>query len=174
MPPTMHVTLVEPEIPPNTGTIARLCLATGSRLHLVGRLGFRLDEKTLLRAGLDYWQHVDVVQHDTFADCERGIDSSNVHFFSAHATRPYTDAQFTSSSMLVFGPETRGLPKSLLKERDNVWTIPQFDPRVRSLNLAVSAAIVLYEALRQIGWDNVRAQMPDAASAASTPREDAE
>lgn len=151
----LHVALWEPEIPPNTGNIARLCAATGSTLHLIGRLGFRLDERSLRRAGLDYWHAVTIVRHASLADFEvwrraQGHDPGRSFAFSAHAARPYTDARFHDGDCLVFGSESRGLPAETLAQFDNrVLTIPMPAAKVRSLNLASAVGIVLYEALRQ-------------------------
>ena len=146
---SLHVALIEPDIPQNTGTAARLCLATGTVLHLVGRLGFRLDDRHLKRAGLDYWQHAQIEQHVDLANCREQLPHSPVFYFSAHATRLYNQATFPPNSLLVFGSETRGLPQSLVADEQRCLRIPIFDPRVRSLNLATAVAIVLYEAIRQ-------------------------
>jgi tRNA (cytidine/uridine-2'-O-)-methyltransferase len=108
--PMLHVALFEPEIPPNTGNIARLCAATGTPLHLIGRLGFRLDEPSLRRAGLDYWQHVDVRRHATLAEFESVLAGCRVFCFTVHATAPYTRAAFRAGDCLLFGSESRGLP----------------------------------------------------------------
>jgi tRNA (cytidine/uridine-2'-O-)-methyltransferase len=149
-----HVVLVEPEIPPNTGNIARLCLATGSRLHLVKPLGFSLDEKSLRRAGLDYWQDVDLRIWDSFdqlfEDAGGGEGTARFHFLTTKASQAYWSASFQPGDYLVFGRETKGLPESLLeKHPDRLLTIPMPGDAARSLNLATSAGIVLYEALRQ-------------------------
>lgn len=153
-----HVVLVEPEIPPNTGNVARLCAATRAPLHLVGKLGFRIDEHAVRRAGLDYWHLVDVKTHETLADAERAIDDERPfgrvprrYFFSGHATRSYLDVKFELGDVLIFGKESVGLPDQLLQERaDEVVGIPM-SGLVRSHNLANSVAIALYEALRQTG-----------------------
>ena len=151
MSPKLHVVLVEPEIPPNTGNIARLCAATNTVLHLVEPLGFRLDDKTLKRAGMDYWQHV--TWHtwpgwDTFREAH---PQARLHLLTTKTTRPYTQARFEPGDFIVFGRETKGLPESLLAANaDACLTIPMANPEVRSLNLATAAAIVLGEALRQV------------------------
>jgi tRNA (cytidine/uridine-2'-O-)-methyltransferase len=153
-----HVVLVEPEIPPNTGNVARLCAATRAPLHLVGKLGFRIDEHAVRRAGLDYWHLVDVRTHETLADAERVIDAERSfgrvprrYFFSGHAKQSYLDVKFELGDVLVFGKESVGLPEQLLRERaDEVVGIPM-SGLVRSHNLANSVAIALYEALRQTG-----------------------
>jgi tRNA (cytidine/uridine-2'-O-)-methyltransferase len=153
-----HVVLVEPEIPPNTGNVARLCAATRSPLHLVGKLGFRIDEHAVRRAGLDYWHLVDVQTHETLLDAEAAIDRERPfgrtprrYFFSGHAERSYLDVQFELGDILIFGKESVGLPESLLEQRaEEVIGIPM-SGLVRSHNLANSVAIALYEALRQTG-----------------------
>ena len=147
----LHVALWEPEIPPNTGNIARLCAATETRLHLIGRLGFRLDDRSLRRAGLDYWRHVDLVRHATLEEFQAAVPAERVYCLSAHATTPYTRASFRDGDCLLFGGESRGLPPGLLERHaDRVLTIPMPAGKVRSLNLATAVGIVLYEALRQI------------------------
>lgn len=144
--------LVAPEIPPNTGSIARLCAATRLRLHLVRPLGFSLDDRYLKRAGLDYWPHVDVRVHDDWPALQAQLPSARAHFFSARASRSYTSVNYAPGDVLVFGCETKGLPADLLAaHRDETWTIPIFSPDVRSLNLSNAVSIVVYEALRQIG-----------------------
>ncbi|NNE91634.1 MAG: tRNA (cytidine(34)-2'-O)-methyltransferase [Verrucomicrobiales bacterium] len=148
----LHVVLIEPEIPPNTGNIGRLCLATGSVLHLVGPLGFSLDEKSLRRAGLDYWKDVELRLWDRFEDLEaeagKAESSAEFYFLTTKTDYPYWNAKFTDGDYLVFGSETRGIPESLLKRHsENCLTIPQESGR--SLNLATSVGIVLFEAVRQ-------------------------
>jgi tRNA (cytidine/uridine-2'-O-)-methyltransferase len=146
----LHVALWEPEIPPNTGNIARLCAATGARLHLIGRLGFRLDDKSLKRAGLDYWDAVDVVRHVTFAEFEAAIAPARIWCVDNPAETTYTRAEFRDSDCLLFGSETKGLPDGV-RERfaGRLLNIPMPTGHVRSLNLATAVGIVLYEALRQ-------------------------
>jgi tRNA (cytidine/uridine-2'-O-)-methyltransferase len=147
-----HVALWEPEIPPNTGNVARLCAATGSRLHLVGRLGFRLDDKHLKRAGLDYWPAVDLVRHVTGDDFFAAVDGSRVWAVETPADRPYVAADFRDGDVLLFGSESKGLPPGV-RDRFAGRTvgIPMPTGTVRSLNLATAVGIVLYEALRQTG-----------------------
>ncbi|MGD8823765.1 MAG: tRNA (cytidine(34)-2'-O)-methyltransferase [Myxococcales bacterium] len=145
-----HVVLVEPEIPPNTGAVARTCGATQSPLHLVGRLGFRIDDHAVRRAGLDYWHLVDIHRHESFETFEKSNPTIRIHFFSAGASRSYLEAEFEPGDALVFGRESVGLPPDLLQGRDRVWGIPTLGA-VRSLNLSNAVAIVLYEALRQNG-----------------------
>jgi tRNA (cytidine/uridine-2'-O-)-methyltransferase len=146
----VQIALWEPEIPPNTGNIARLCAATGARLHLIGRLGFRLDDRDLQRAGLDYWPDVDLARHDSLPEFERSV-RDRIVCFSAHASVPYTQANFRDGDCLLFGSESRGLPPSVLERyRDRAFVIPMPTGKVRSLNLATAVGIVLYEALRQL------------------------
>lgn len=146
----LNVVLIEPEIPPNTGNIGRLCLSTGACLHLVGPLGFSLDDKALKRAGLDYWQDVDLHRWDSFEQLKKSADSqATFYFLTTKTQRSYWDASYLGNDYIVFGAETRGLPQSLLEEYESeTLTIPQKNGR--SLNLATSVGIVLYEALRQL------------------------
>lgn len=149
----MHIALFEPEIPPNTGNIARLCAATGTDLHIIGVTGFRMDDRTLKRAGLDYWQHVRLHHHIDLAALYQSLPLSRFLYLTTKATRLYTDYNFEKNDCLVFGPETRGLPENVLeKNRENCLTIPMLNKNIRSLNLATSVGIVLYEALRQTGF----------------------
>jgi tRNA (cytidine/uridine-2'-O-)-methyltransferase len=146
----IHVVLWEPEIPPNTGNIARLCAATGTPLHLVGRLGFRLDDATLRRAGVDCWPHVQWHRHDSLADFEATCPG-RVFCFSARAKIAYTSVQYQPGDALLFGGETAGLPDSVLeRHRERCLTLPMPSGQVRSLNLATAVGIALYEALRQL------------------------
>jgi tRNA (cytidine/uridine-2'-O-)-methyltransferase len=147
-----HIVLIEPEIPPNTGNIGRLCAATGSHLHLVGKLGFSIDDKQVRRAGLDYWPEVKLHRWDSLAEVRQQHPEARFWYTSKKASRAYTKANFAPGDFLVFGKETLGLPEELLEqEADHALRIPIFSPAVRSLNLANSAAILLYEALRQTG-----------------------
>lgn len=146
----MHVALFEPEIPPNTGNIARLCAATNTPLHVVGATGFRMDDRTLKRAGLDYWSEVTLHRHIDLPALYDALPDSRFLYLTTKASRPYSDFSFAPDDCLVFGPETRGLPNELLAANpDLCLTIPMPNPAVRSLNLATSVGIVLYEALRQ-------------------------
>ena len=152
----LQVALWEPEIPPNTGNIARLCAATATPLHLIGRLGFRLDERSLRRAGLDYWNRVTIERHASLADFEdwrrlQGHDADRCFVFSAHARRPYTAIAYRRGDCLLFGGESHGLPaETLARFGERVLQIPMPAGTVRSLNLATAVGIVLYEALRQL------------------------
>ena len=148
----MHVALYEPEIPPNTGNIARLCAATDTELHIVGVTGFRMDDRELRRSGLDYWEHVILHRHVDLEELYEALPVSRFVYLTTKATRPYSDWLFQNDDCLVFGPETRGLPPDLLAANsDRCLTIPMRNPNVRSLNLATSVGIVLYEAIRQLG-----------------------
>ncbi len=160
----LHVALWEPEVPPNTGNVARLCAATGCRLHLIGRLGFRLDDKSLRRAGLDYWPAVDLVRHATFEEFEASFclpsppreegDRPRLWCVDNPADRPYTRADFRDGDGLLFGSETKGLPPGVRERHaSRLIGIPMPTGKVRSLNLATAAGVVVYEALRQVhGW----------------------
>ena len=146
-----HIALVEPEIPPNTGNIARLCAATFTDLHIVGVAGFRLDEKAVRRAGLDYWDEVKIHRHIDLAELYKSLPTSRFIYFTTKSKRIYTDWQFQPNDCLIFGRETRGLPEDLLQANwERCLTIPMPNKNVRSLNLATSVGIVLYEALRQV------------------------
>ena len=147
----LHVALVEPEIPPNTGNIARMCAATFTPLHLVGKLGFRTDDKALRRAGLDYWSEVDISYHLNIEALFEALPGCRFLYLTTKASRAYTDFQYERGDCLVFGRETRGLPEEILKANwERCLTIPMPNKNVRSLNLATSAGIVLFEAMRQI------------------------
>ncbi|GBD26953.1 tRNA (cytidine(34)-2'-O)-methyltransferase [bacterium HR30] len=149
--PALHVVLVAPEIPQNTGSVARLCAATYCRLHLVRPLGFSLEDRYLKRAGLDYWPYVDWRVHDNWQACLGELGNGSLFFFSARAQRPYWTAQYRLGDVLVFGSETRGLPAELRERyQDRMFVIPIDHPKVRSLNLANAVSIVVYEALRQM------------------------
>ncbi len=146
-----HVALVEPEIPPNTGNIARLCAATFTALHIVGATGFRMDDRTLKRSGLDYWSEVDLHRHLDLESLYAALPGSRFLYFTTKAQRPYTDWEYLDGDCLIFGRETRGLPEDILQENsDRCLTIPMPNPRVRSLNLATSVGIVLYAALERV------------------------
>lgn len=146
-----RVVLVEPEIPPNTGSVARTAAATGSALHLVGKLGFRIDEQSVRRAGLDYWHLVDLHRHDSLEAFAQAHPSARLHLFSANATRSFLEADFLPGDALVFGKESVGLDPALLEQYpERVWAIPTLG-EVRSLNLSNAVSIVLYDALRRAG-----------------------
>lgn len=147
----LHVALYEPEIPPNTGNIARLCAATFSSLHIVGVTGFRMDDRTLKRAGLDYWDEVELHRHVSLDDLYASLPASRFIYFTTKSTTAYTTWSFRDGDCLVFGPETRGIPEDVLKANsESCLTVPMPNENVRSLNLATTVGIVLYEAIRQI------------------------
>lgn len=148
--PMFHVALYEPEIPPNTGNVARLCAATETVLHIVGVPGFRMDDRTLKRAGLDYWEHVELRRHLDFPRLFESLPESRFVYVETGSSINYSDYEFREGDCLVYGRETRGLPDEMLEQnRENWIAIPMFNHNVRSLNLANSVAIVLYEAIRQ-------------------------
>ncbi len=150
MPEPFNIVLVEPEIPPNTGSIARLCGATDSVLHLVHPLGFSTEDKHLKRAGLDYWEHVSVVHWDNLEQLLSSCNENSLKFFTTKTTRPFTDAVYRPGDYLVFGKETKGLSEEVRTlYHDLCFTLPMTNKNIRSLNLAMTAGIVLYEALRQ-------------------------
>ena len=165
----LHIVLIEPEIPQNTGNIARLCVAAGVRLHLVGPLGFSIDEKAVRRSGMDYWEKVDLHTWDSFEKLqEANLETKKegrFFFLSSKVERPYWDVCFRDGDFFVFGRETKGLPASLLAAHpESAITIPMTEG-TRSLNLATSAGIVLYEAVRQLEM-NARTPSPQGSSTA--------
>lgn len=147
----MNIVLLEPEIPPNTGNVARLCAATRVTLHLIEPFGFKLDDSQLKRAGMDYWQHVNWHRWRNWPDFHATVSAgSNLWFIESGGRKRYTDVRFGSNDYIIFGRETAGLPKTLLESnRDNWLRIPMFNPAARSLNLSNCVALVLFEALRQ-------------------------
>ena len=154
----MHIVLHSPEIPQNTGNIARTCAATGATLHLIRPLGFELSDRYLKRAGLDYWNMMQYRVYDRFADLLAAYPDARMHFLTTKAPRGHTEAVYGPDDFLVFGCETRGLPESLLaKVYERCVRIPMV-PGARSLNLSNAVAIVLYEALRQLGFPAMQAQ----------------
>ncbi len=155
--PPFHIALVEPEIPPNTGNVARLCAATGCALHLVEPLGFRIDDRELKRAGLDYWHALGVVMHPSLDVFLERTAHLRRWFFSTHATRVYANADFARGDMLVFGRETKGLPKALIAEySERALRIPMREHGVRSINLSTAVGIATYGALATIGFPGLR------------------
>ena len=151
--PNLHIVLVRPEIPQNTGSIARLAAAVKARLHLVGPLGFSLADRYLKRAGLDYWPLVDLRTYEGWEQfCAIHREPARPKFFSTHADVSYLDARYARGDFLFFGSETSGLGRDFVAERiDRAYRIPIFEPGVRSLNLSNAVSIVVYEALRQTG-----------------------
>lgn len=151
----MNVVLVEPEIPPNTGNIARTCAGLGAVLHLVRPLGFSTSDRYLKRAGLDYWKYVDVRYYDSIEDLFQKNENSNFYFCTTKADKSYIDFQYCESDFFVFGKETKGLDEKLIKDNyDKCIRIPM-NGNIRSLNLANSVAVILYEAARQIGFKDL-------------------
>jgi len=158
----LHVALLEPEIPPNTGNIARLCAATGIPLHLIEPLGFAMDDAALKRAGLDYWDAVDLWVHRDLAAFRHAVEEERCLYFSARGEQSFWDAPYRDRSVLVFGNETGGLPAHVRAQHaDRVYRIPMLES-VRSLNLATAVGIVVYEGLRQLhgAADALRAAQP--------------
>lgn len=150
----MNIVLLEPEIPPNTGNVARLCAATCTTLHLIEPFGFKLDDSQLKRAGMDYWQHVTWHRWPNWAAFQSSLGpGATLWFIESGGHKRYTDARFSPNDYLVFGRETAGLPKSLIEAHAEHWLrIPMFNPAARSLNLSNCVALVLFEALRQGGF----------------------
>jgi tRNA (cytidine/uridine-2'-O-)-methyltransferase len=152
----MQIVLLEPEIPPNTGNVARLCAATKTKLHLIEPLGFRLDDTQLKRAGMDYWQHLQWQRWTSWESFRAGLPAdARLWFVESSGPRLYSEAAFASGDYLVFGRETAGLPRMLLDENRGHWLrIPMFNSQARSLNLSNCVALVLFEALRQRGFSD--------------------
>ena len=154
----LNVVLHQPEMPANTGNIGRTCAAAGARLHLICPLGFRLDEKSLRRAGLDYWHQLDVTLYDNFEDFRQKNPGAKIYMATTKAQQVYTDVSYEPDCFLMFGPESRGIPEEILLENQETCVrIPMWGD-IRSLNLSNSVAIVLYEALRQNGFENMKLQ----------------
>lgn len=152
------IVLVEPEIPQNTGNIARTCAATGCRLHLVRPLGFEVDDKHLKRAGLDYWSDVEIFYYDCIEEIFAAFPSSRFWFFTTKGQKRHSDAKFAEGDFLVFGKETKGLPEELLKgRRESCLRIPMIG-ETRSLNLSNSVAIAVYEGLRQLDYKGFKTE----------------
>src|SRR5271163_1840804 len=156
----MNIVLVEPEIPPNTGNVARLCAATKTRLHLIEPLGFLLDDKQLKRAGMDYWEQVEWRRWKNWAAFQAQLPAAaRLWFVESDGPLVYSKVKFASDDYLVLGRETAGLPRQLLEENRGRWLrIPMFNEASRSLNLSNCAAIVLYEALRQQGFSQTKSK----------------
>lgn len=153
---SLNIVLVEPEIPQNTGNIARTCAVTGCKLHLVKPLGFSVDDKHLKRAGLDYWNLVDIFYYDSFEELQEKYGNGLYYYSTTKAKKRYTDVKYEKNCFIVFGKETAGLPSALLeKNAEYCVRVPMIND-VRSLNLANSVAIVVYEALRQIEFPGMR------------------
>lgn len=154
----LHIVLVEPEIPPNTGNISRTCAATGTVLHLVKPLGFSIDDRQLKRAGLDYWPFVKLILHENLESFLREWGARRLFLATTKGIQSYTDVCYRDEDMLVFGKETKGLPADLLRDRmaDTIRIPMSADTRLRSINLSNSVGIVLYEALRQLGFPELK------------------
>jgi len=154
---TIHIVLVEPEIPPNTGNIARSCAATNSKLHLIKPLGFSIDDKTLKRAGLDYWPYVDLEVHDNLDLFLDKYKNATMYFSTTKGINRYTDVIYEDNAMIIFGKETAGLPRNIIEEhKERTIRIPMsMNTRLRSLNLSNSVNIILFEALRQQGFQGL-------------------
>ncbi len=152
VPTPLHVVLVAPEIPPNTGSVARTCVVTGCHLHLVEPLGFSLDESHLRRAGLDYWPSVRLSVHPDWGHCLADLGDRPLRLFTAHALRPHTAVSYGPDDALVFGRESSGLPQELLTAWPDAWVRIPMRPGWRSLNLSNAVSIAAYEALRQLGY----------------------
>ena len=155
---TLHIVFVEPEIPPNTGNIARTCAATGTKLHLIEPLGFSIEDKALKRAGLDYWEYVDLEIHKNLKDFLEKYEGMPMYLSTTKAEKIYTDMKYEADAMFLFGKETKGLPREFINSNmEKAIRIPMSkETRLRSFNLANSANIVLFEALRQLGFPNLR------------------
>lgn len=167
----LAIAIIEPQIPPNTGNIARLCAATETSLHLIGPLGFSVDDEQMRRAGLDYWDDVDLWVHPHWRAFREAVARERCVYFTSHATRPYVEAPFADNTVIVLGNETAGMPLRIReKYPDRLYRIPM-GPAVRSLNLATAAGIVLYEGIRQLGLDLDR---PGAAQPADPSHSHAE
>ena len=151
----INVVMVEPEIPQNTGNIARTCAAIGAKLHLVHPLGFRISEKAVKRAGLDYWDKVEIIEYENLEEFKQKTKGKKIYLLSTKSKKCYTDIKYEDDSYLVFGPETRGLPEDYILENfENAARIPMRDI-IRSLNLSNAVAIVAYEAERQLNYKNL-------------------
>jgi len=148
--PLLHIALFEPEIPPNTGNIARLCACTGIRLHLIHPLGFSIDDKQLKRAGLDYWTYLDVCEHADWSSFRTFVGDRRIFGLSSKAKGSIWEVEFRPGDVLLFGPESRGLPAGILDEVESVTIPMREDAPVRSLNLSSACAVAAYEALRQL------------------------
>lgn len=154
----MHIILHQPEIPANTGNIGRTCVATGTSLHLIEPLGFRLNEKEIKRAGMDYWQHLNVSRYVNFAEFQEKHPGAKIWMATTKAKHSYTDVTFGPDDYIMFGKESAGIPEEILVDyEESCIRIPMM-PQIRSLNLSNSVAIVLYEALRQNGFGNMQTQ----------------
>ena len=154
----MHIVLHEPEIPANTGNIGRTCVATDTSLHLIEPLGFRLDEKSIKRAGMDYWEHLDVSTYINYEDFCKKNPGAKIWYATTKAKHSYTDVEFGPDDYIMFGKESAGIPEEILVEHEEQCIRIPMLPKIRSLNLSNSVAIVLYEALRQQGFTGMETE----------------
>lgn len=154
----MHIVLHQPEIPANTGNIGRTCVATGTSLHLIEPLGFRLDEKAIKRAGMDYWEHLDVNNYINYEDFLARHPGAKIWYATTKAKHCYTDVSFGPDDYIMFGKESAGIPEEILVDNEESCIRIPMNPEIRSLNLSNSVAIVLYEALRQNGFAGMRTE----------------
>lgn len=152
----MNIVLLEPEIPANTGNIGRTCVAAGARLHLIEPMGFRLNEKQIKRAGLDYWDDLDVTVYDSYRDFNENNPDAKIYMATTKAPNLYTEVSYEPDCFIMFGKESAGIPENILYEHQETAIRIPMNPAIRSLNLANSAAIVLYEALRQNNFSNMQ------------------
>lgn len=153
----LNIVLFEPEIPQNTGNIARTCVLTNSKLHLIKPLGFSLDERHLKRAGLDYWQYLDMEIHESFETFKEKYKEGNFYFSTTKGTKVYTDITYREGDFIIFGKESAGLPDSIRNSNlDNLMRVPMLQTSTRSLNLSNTVAIVAYEAMRQMNFPNMK------------------
>ncbi len=151
----MHLVLYQPEIPQNTGNIARTCAATSTSLHLIKPLGFTINDKYLKRAGLDYWDDVEIFYHNSYSDFLEKYPDANIFYVTTKGKKNYCEVNYPKNSFIMFGPETRGLPIEIINNNfNNCLRIPMMD-NIRSLNLSNSVSIILYESLRQNGFMNL-------------------
>ena len=152
----MHIVLVEPEIPPNTGNVARTCVMTNTGLHLVEPLGFSLSEKEVRRSGLDYWRYLDLEVHSDFESLQKAYPANRFLYFSTRGEEYYYEIDYNYDDVIIFGSETKGLPEEILKQAEHIIRVPMVEQIPRSLNLGNTVALVLYEALRQQGFPKMR------------------
>lgn len=151
-----HIVLYQPEIPYNTGNIARTCAATNTKLHIIRPMGFSTDDKMLKRAGCDYWHSVDITYYDSLEECFSLYPDHRFFFIETEGEKSYTDVKYQEGDFFIFGKETTGIPKSILEQHRDTWIrIPMSTENVRSLNLSNTAAILVYEALRQTGFQGL-------------------
>lgn len=154
----LNIVLFEPEIPQNTGNIGRTCVATGTRLHLIGPMGFKIDEKSVKRAGMDYWNDLDVTEYDGWEDFLEKNPNAKIYFGTTKAKHKYTDVNYEKDCYIMFGKESAGIPEEILVDNPDTCVRIPMNSDIRSLNLSNSVAIVLYEALRQHGFEGMQGE----------------